>query len=104
MSSDDDWDLINPPVRGLRETGMGLIRLALLFGVIAAAFALILVPIVDDSPRSYTARGELPPGVDNFTTGSTKRNDTYTIRRSVLQRSPESRCIIHLSGQREGDC
>ncbi|QPC85648.1 hypothetical protein GA830_02045 [Mesorhizobium sp. NBSH29] len=104
MRSDDDWDLIEPSVRGLRETGMGLIRLALLFGVIAVAFTLILVPTADETSRSWSARNELPAGVDNFTTGSVRRLDNYTIRRSVLQSNPSAGCIIRSYGQREGDC
>ncbi len=36
-------------------------------------------------------------------TGSIGAN-TYTVRRSVLQRSPDAVCIIRTDGGRSGDC
>ena len=105
MHPEDEWNLIRKD-RAWRPAGagMGLVRIALLFGFVAAAFAMILVPIVDDQPRDRLAAGGYPAGVDYFETGTVKRQETYTIRRSVLQPSPHSVCAIHADGRREGDC
>jgi hypothetical protein len=100
MHPEDEWNLIRKD-RAWRPAGagMGLVRIALLF-----AFAMILVPIVDDRPRDRLAAGGYAAGVDYFETGTVKRQETYTIRRSVLQPSPHSVCAIHADGRREGDC
>lgn len=105
MHPEDEWNSIRQDrVRGLGRTGMGVVRIALLFGFVAVALALILVPIADQQSRVYSARGDLPDGVDNFKTGTVRRSETYTIRRSVLQPSPASICVIRGNGWREGDC
>jgi lipopolysaccharide export LptBFGC system permease protein LptF len=104
MDPEDEWNLIRKD-RGWRidGTSMGLVRIALLFGFVAAAFALILVPIADEQSRAYSARATYGDGIDNFKTGTIRRRDTYTIRRSVLQPSTNSICVIR-DGQRRGDC
>jgi lipopolysaccharide export LptBFGC system permease protein LptF len=82
---------------------VGLVRIALLFGFIAAAFAMILVPIADEQSRAYSERAAHSVGIDSFKTGTIGRQETYTIRRSVLQPSPNSICIIRDS-RRSGNC
>lgn len=105
MHPEDEWDLIRRDrAWALRGTGMGLVRIALLFGFVAAAFAMILVPIADDQSRAYSARGDFHSGIDNFQTGTVRRHESYTVRRSVLQPSPQSVCRILGNGRREGDC
>ncbi len=105
MSLDEEWDTIRPE-RGVRalNAGMGLLRVTLLFGSAAVALALIAVPLLDkDDSRQQIARDTFI-GLDTTTTGSIGRSDTYTIRRSVLQSSPESVCLIRPDGRRSGDC
>ncbi len=105
MSLDEDWDAIRPERRGrIGKAGMGLLRLTLLFGSAAVALALIAVPLLDDNDgRQLIARDGFI-GLDMTSTGSIGRSDSYTVRRSVLQRSPDSVCIIRANGRRSGDC
>jgi len=104
MSLEKDWDSIRPE-RSFRagEAGMGVLRIALLFGSAAVALALLATPLLDRSSRQEFARNALPPGLDMTATGSIGRS-VYTIRRSVLQPSPDSVCIIGTNGRRSGDC
>ncbi len=80
--------------------GGGVLRFALLFGSAAVALALILAPIVDNQTRSFVGS----PGVDTMATGSIQQNDRYTIRRSILQDSPNAICVIRENGARSGNC
>lgn len=82
--------------------GMGSLRIALLFGSAAVALALLIVPFAErQAARSFASS----PGVDRMSTGSIQRpSNAYTIRRSVLQRDPNSVCIIRSNGMRTGDC
>jgi hypothetical protein len=93
--SDRDW-----PSGG---TGMGILRITLLFGSAAVALALIIAPIAESQTRSIAARGG-PAGLDEMTTGSTGYRGEYTIRKSVLQSSPQTVCVIRDNGVRIGDC
>lgn len=105
MHPEDEWNLIRKGrAKGFGGAGIGVLRIALLFGFIAVAFAMILVPIVDDQSRPYVGRAGSAIGIDNFKTGTIRQRETYTIRRSVLQSSPHSVCTIRSSGRREGDC
>lgn len=83
----------------------GAIRIALLFGSLAVAFALLAAPLAERHTRERVAsRGA---GVDYTTTGSIRaapRDNSYTVRRSVLQESPNAVCIIRADGQRSGRC
>lgn len=106
MSIGDDWE--QPRARrgwDAGGAGMGALRVALLFGSAAVALALILTPFVarqaERLPGSAGARG-----FDTMATGSIGQRDnaSYTIRRSVLQGSPDAVCIIHPDGTSIGDC
>ncbi|MDP3898031.1 MAG: hypothetical protein Q8Q62_15280 [Mesorhizobium sp.] len=103
MDREAEWHA----VRGDSEAvfgmaSMGVLRVALLFGSAMAALALIIAPIADSQTRPQIAASG--PGLDRMTTGSTSRGGGYTIRRSVLQASPNSICVIHSNGARSGDC
>ena len=103
-----EWDVVrNERGWSAGDTGMGILRITLLFGSAAVALALIIAPIADSQTRSYVAHDGGPVGVDTMTTGSIKgggNRDLYTIRRSVLQSSPEAVCVIRADGSRAGDC
>ncbi len=81
--------------------GSGAVRLALLFGSVAIALALIAVPLLERKSGSLTARSR---NIDYVNTGSIARGSTYTVRRSVLQRDPGAVCIIRGDGTLSGDC
>jgi hypothetical protein len=103
MNPEADWNAVRgerPSVLGMAS--MGVLRVTLLFGSAAVAMALILAPIADSQTRSYA--GTPDSGVDRMTTGSTVYRGSYTIRRSVLQKTPETICIIRDNGTRSGDC
>ncbi len=98
-----DWETVRParPFRA-SDAGMGLLRLTLLFGSAAVALAMIATPFLDEHTRQRGIAG-YPAGLDMTVTGSIGAN-TYTVRRSVLQRSPDAVCIIRTDGGRSGDC
>lgn len=103
MRGDNPWnsdEQANESVFGI--AGMGILRFALLFGSAAIALALILAPIVDSQARQFAGAGSA--GVDRMSTGSVPTGGRYTIRRSVLQNSPNSICVIHDNGARTGNC
>jgi hypothetical protein len=104
MSLDREWDSIRPD-RSFRaaNAGMSILRITLLFGSAAVALALIAVPVLDKQTRS-SSRDALTSGLDTMSTGSVGSRATYTLRRSVLQPSPSSVCVIRADGRRSGDC
>lgn len=89
-------------VWGIDTAGFGALRIALLFGSAAVALALVLMPALQGVTGDRYAGGDY--GIDTMTTGSVGYNGNYTIRRSVLQSSPNSVCIIRDNGTRIGDC
>ena len=79
----------------------GALRITLLFAAAAVALALIAAPLLESRSGSRLARNA---GVDLMSTGSIGGTTSYTIRRSVLQSSPDAVCIIRGDGARSGDC
>lgn len=79
----------------------GILRITLLFGAAAVAMALIAAPLLESRSGSALARNA---GVDMMSTGSIGGTTSHTIRRSVLQSSPDAVCIIRANGARSGDC
>jgi hypothetical protein len=104
MNLEKDWDSIRPE-RSFRagEAGMGVLRITLLFGSAAVALALLAAPLLEKGVRQQFARDTYASGLDMTSTGSIGRS-VYTVRRSVLQPSPDSVCIIGANGRRSGDC
>lgn len=84
-------------------TGFGLLRITLLFGSIAVAIAMLIVPLLQNSLRSTAVEGHAA-GLDTIATGSISNGSRYTIRRSVLQPGPDAVCIIRENGGRSGSC
>lgn len=101
MNSDDEWDYVNNNSTDEASAAKsGLLRISLLFGSIAIAFALFLVPVLSRSGLSIGSGN----GIDQVLTGSIGDNgNEYTLRRSVLQRDPASFCVIR-DGRKAGDC
>ena len=104
MRDDDGW--FEPPETRsstMINWGNSMLRVTMLFGVCAIAIALFAVPLLDRT--SARIASELNnPGIDFTTTASTPRRTTYTVHRSVLQRSPSAACIIYADGRRSGEC
>ncbi|PRD40942.1 hypothetical protein C5748_24060 [Phyllobacterium phragmitis] len=82
----------------------GALRIALLFGSAAIALALILVPILNNRSNDVASQTLFPSGVDSISTGSIRNSRAYTVRKSVLQASPQTVCIIHSDGTKSDDC
>ena len=91
-------------MRAPADAGMGILRIALLFGSAAVALALIAAPIARQPDAIAVQPATVFAGVDMMSTGSIGHRDTYTLRSSVLQPSPSSVCVIRANGTRSGDC
>lgn len=106
MASGAEWETDSGARSNrLSHAGVGVIRIAFLFGSAAVALALILTPIADKRTRSSLALSGVPFGIDPITTASTKRGaGTYTVRRSVLQPTRDAVCVIRENGSRSGHC
>lgn len=105
MWPEQNWDNRTKEDQPADFLGMaGSLRFALIFGAAAIALALFITPFAERQAQSLFARG--PSGLDTMSTGSVGPGGggSYTIRRSVLQPSPQSVCIIHRNGMRTGDC
>lgn len=90
--------------RGERA-GMSPIEVALVFGVMAVGFALIVTPMLDKSSKRI-AQNDVYFGeqVDRIVTGSVSKPRRFTIRKSVLLPTKTSQCIIFSDGRKFGDC
>ena len=106
MFDDRDWAEIRPQnASAFGEAGQGMLRITLLFGTFAIAIALFLTPLFDRAGGTHTASGPVYAGLDRTTTGTVRTSSRqYTLRRSVLQTSPTSMCVIYTNGTRSGDC
>jgi len=103
MNLDQDWDSIRPS-RPLVAAGGGLLRITLLFGSAAVALSLLGASYLDSRVEQRFASDYPPAGIDMMSTGSIGKQNTYTIRRSVLQATPDAVCIIHRDGSLTGAC
>ncbi|GAA4120463.1 hypothetical protein ACFFTN_07050 [Aminobacter aganoensis] len=104
MQADKEWDLIRPERQSsTARASAGILRLTLLFGFAAVALTLIATPYLADRMRPSIGQARLD-GLDYFSTGSVGRNVSYTLRRSVLQDTPQSVCVIRDNGRRSGQC
>lgn len=101
MQPKNDWDIIRNERGTLFGIDMGAVGVALLFGSAAIALALIAAPIAENYVKPQFAVAD---GLDRTITGSTRGRGAYTIRKSVLQSSPDAVCIIRENGLRSGDC
>lgn len=98
-----NWEGARDQRARLGAAGASALRVVLLFGTVAVALALIAAPFIDSRMQEYMARAS-QPDLDLTTTGSITYKGSYTIRKSVLQGSPNSVCILRDNGTRSGDC
>lgn len=104
-NTDQEWDDIRDDrSESMADAGYGVLRLTLLFGSVAVAFALFLVPILNRSGSSILESRFSAQNVDSITTASVPGNGSYVIRRSVLQQNPQAICVIRADGRQSGDC
>jgi hypothetical protein len=106
MSLDNDWEKTRGPRWSVGDAGMGALRVALLFGSAAVALALILTPVVENQTERMLSSSYPGRGLDGMATGTIghRPGDAYVVRRSVLQASPASVCVIRQNGTRSGAC
>ncbi len=100
------WKTVRVRQRATHGSGRtGVLNIALLFGTAAIALALIVTPMLAD--RSDERLAHVQEDFDRITTGSIKPAEkgtkVYTIRRSVLQETPGSVCIVQGYGS-GNDC
>lgn len=102
MTHHDDRD---KPRWDAGEVGMGALRVALLFGSAAIALTLILTPIAQNQTERMVSAYPRA-GLDRIATGTIGQPNvnSYVVRRSVLQSSPNAVCVIRPNGARAGDC
>jgi len=107
MSDYQKWVDVMPDQTERRSVDLtsGPMRVTLLFGGFAIAIALLAVPLLESDRSTRFANNLTGPGIDFTATGTaTNRQDSFVVRRSVLQPTPQSTCIIHSNGSRSGDC
>ncbi len=102
MELENDWSQSRDPRGLIFQGGTGSLRMALLFGSAAVGLALLVAPLAEREVRLALAPDAV--GLDTTMTGSIGGGDAYIIRRSVLQPTPNSVCIIHRDGLKTGDC
>ncbi len=107
MLTDDEWNLIRSlrPGRG-RTGGTGLARLALFGALAITGLAVLATPYIEKQARArgLTLAREQTDAVTTGSVSGPREVRTYTIRRSVLQASPNDVCIIGVDGRRSGAC
>lgn len=103
--NEDFWKTVEmrrPHSHKSRKTGV--LNIALLFGTAAIALSLIITPMVAGKTTGPRL-AQVPENFDMITTGSIPKADirkTYSIRRSVLQETPGSVCIVQGYGNESG--
>lgn len=94
---DEFWKRVPIRQRTAQSSGItGALNIALLFGTAAIALSMIVTPMLAER-HSGMRLNELQDDFDRLTTASTKpveKGKSYTIRRSILQETPGSVCIV----------
>lgn len=99
MANEDFWNDIRVRVKRrapIASYRTGVLNLALLFGTAVVALTLILTPILA-SKQDNRNLALIADDLDEITTGSVpprEHGKSYSIRRSVLQETPGSVCIV----------
>lgn len=102
MQDDEDWDTLRRP-RSSQTPSISPVRVALLFGSAAIAFALMVMSYLGDSYGDEYAQNRAAE-LDAMITGSIGQRNTYVVRKSILQSSRDAVCIIRPNGSRTGEC
>jgi hypothetical protein len=104
--NEDFWKTVEvrrPHSNKSRRTGV--LNIALLFGTAAIALSLIVTPMVSGKTNSPRL-AQVPDNLDLITTGSISQpsngKKSYSIRRSILQKTPGSVCIVEGYGNESG--
>ncbi|MFC5387205.1 hypothetical protein ACFPLB_14680 [Aquamicrobium segne] len=104
MKPDGDWRFGGRRGGGTAmRPGMGMLKITLALGVTVIVLCLFAVSLLEQY-GSQQWSDAAPAGIDFMSTGSVARGDTYTLRRSVLQPTPASACLIRANGARSGAC
>jgi len=92
-------------MRRNERSAMSSIEVAIMFGVLAVGFALVVTPMVDSTSKQFAQNDSFfGEQTDNFVTGSISKPKRFVIRKSVLLPSKTSQCIIYSNGKTYGDC
>ena len=90
--------------RNERST-MSSIEVAIMFGVLAVGFALVVTPLAETTSKQFAQNDNFfGEQADNIVTGSVSKPKRFVIRKSVLLPSKTSQCIIYSNGKTYGDC
>ncbi len=104
MNYDTEYEVRDRGESFVGTVSFGALRLALLFGSAAVAFAVILTPILNGTSRKMQESAGINQ-VDPVVTGSTKRNPAaYRVSRSVLHDNLHEPCVIYADGRTRGNC
>lgn len=105
MLPESEWETVRGNGSDLTATaGVGVLRVALLFGSAALAIAMLVTPLLSRIGEPEPMLWSGSAGIDYTETGSIGYRGSYTIRRSVLQGSAGSICVLRDNGTRSGDC
>ena len=92
-------------LRRNERSAMSSIEVAIMFGVLAVGFALVVTPMVENTGKQIAQNDSFfGEQTDNFVTGSISKPKRFVIRKSVLLPSKTSQCIIYSNGKTYGDC
>lgn len=106
MAIEDDWEAIRGDRLDAQRERFSLVRPTLIFGAAGVTLAVLTALAAQDVAGGLIAASQRP-ALDPIATGTVQQPPVerrYTIRRSVLQSSPDAVCIIAEDGGRRGDC
>lgn len=95
--NEDFWKTVEDrQTYSAKSRRIGVLNVALLFGMVAIALSLIITPMLagKTSPARFA---QVPENFDMISTGSINRTEqpkNYSIRRSITQPMPGSVCIV----------
>lgn len=101
--TDKPWPMLKAFVAD--RSAFSTIEMAVAFGIFAVGFSLLATPYLDTASKQIaSARGTNFGQYDNIVTGAVSKPRSFIIRKSVLQPTRNSECIIFSDGRKYGDC
>jgi hypothetical protein len=100
----DPYEDISRGRARVEQARSGALKIVVLFSVAAIVIALIGTSMLEGRLGKQTAGADASFGLDYTATGTVAKGERYTVRRSVLQPTPRSICILRENGTRSGDC